>query len=267
MTFGLFLRSWHKSIVKYPFLTLCASFYIPFNFIIEKAKCKKYFNFLNRIKLDIKIGNDKIRCRIPDIVVLSDVFIVCEYDLLNIIEDSIVFDIGANIGAYSVRIHNNRCKIVAVEPSSQNFILLKRNIEHNKINNVLLIYKALSDKNGYIEFYDDKSSGASSSLVKHNNNMNSYNVESIRLDDLIEQYKINVKGKKICIKLDVEGAELDILKGSEKLLQNKDVNIIMETHPSIIDPKTVKEFLERHNFNVMFLNYSQPFLLANKNSL
>ncbi len=266
MSFGIFLKNMPRNLTRYPFLTVFAFLFISLNLVLEKTHCKKYFNFLNTIKIRIKIDKYKITIRIPDIIVISDVFLIEEYNPLNITDNSLIFDIGANIGAFCVKTSEDKSQshIIAIEPSPYNFTFLKQNLTQNRIRNVLPLRLALSNMNGYLEFFIDKANNAASSIFKHNKNMHKLQVKSITLDSLIKLYKLDTLNRKVFIKMDVEGAELNILKGSIKLLKNNNVTILMETHPNILDPSKIKKFLELYNFHVKMLDLSQPFILAQK---
>ena len=75
-----------------------------------------------------------------------------EFDLVKrtIKKGDVVLDIGANIGVYTVlfaEIVGDKGRVYAFEPDPKNFALLKKNIEINKYKNVVLINKAVLNKN------------------------------------------------------------------------------------------------------------------------
>ncbi len=78
----------------------------------------------------------------------------------------IVFDIGANIGYYTVLLSSycNECKIIAFEPDKSNLRYLRKNVELNGLQNVLIIDKAVSNKITEKIFYQDLGTGRTSSL-------------------------------------------------------------------------------------------------------
>lgn len=62
-----------------------------------------------------------------------------------------VIDIGANIGYYTIlaaQIVGETGKVYAFEPEPKNLTLLKKNVEHNNLTNVVLANKAVSNANG-----------------------------------------------------------------------------------------------------------------------
>ena len=175
-------------------------------------------------------------------------------------------DIGANIGEYSKDILEleNQSKIFAFEPHPTHFKSLCKNLSNN--NNIELINKGCSNENATLKIYD----------IKRNNNEFGYtmdkkylewlkkdddiivekDVEVIILDEFIDKNKI----KKIhLLKIDVEGYELNVLKGLENSLNNNIINIIQfEFNVHNIDNKVfMRDFFE------ILTNYNLFRLLPN----
>jgi FkbM family methyltransferase len=124
----------------------------------------------------------------------------------------VIIDIGANIGisiAYFRSKYPNT-KLIAIEASPINYLQLKKNIEENNFQNVEAINCFLANKNGVTKFYHnvDKPGGSFGEGFKHKNSnkFEEFDVNTAKLSDLINSYK------NIVIKIDVEGAEYQILK-------------------------------------------------------
>ena len=126
-------------------------------------------------------------------------------------------------------------KVFSFEPEPKNFELLKKNVEINNYSNVILEKKAIGNKTGTTKLYlaDRKnnifSSGMHrifrSDLVSQIPDPISINI--IKLDDYLQDLKFIKKIR--LIKIDVEGAEFDVLKGMNKILdENKEIEIVME---------------------------------------
>ena len=156
----------------------------------------------------------------------------------NISNGDLVMDIGANIGYFTLimakGIRENG-KVFSFEPEPKNFELLKKNVEINNYSNVILEKKAIGNKTGIAKLYlaDRKNnifhSGMHrifrSDLVSQISNPVSINI--IKLDDYLQDLKFIKKIR--LIKIDVEGAEFDVLKGMNKILdENKEIEIVME---------------------------------------
>ncbi len=148
-------------------------------------------------------------------------------------EGDIVLDIGANIGFYTLimaKLVGDKGKVYAFEADKDNFEILKKNVEINKYHNVVLINKAVWDKNGTIKFYVNENNTAGNSV--DGNDGEEYNeVESIKLDEYFDENK-----KIDFIKMDIEGSEGRAVKGMANILKrNKGMKIITEFCPRMLD--------------------------------
>jgi len=184
----------------------------------------------------------------------GDIFALCEiaatnvYHLEKIKPTDIVIDIGAHIGVFSVMASKRAKKVIAIEPVSNNFELLKKNIEINRIGNIIPIKKAISSKTGKTKIYTGDNTVAHSLISKDKKN-SSEEIETLSLPDLIKTYKL----KKIdFLKMDCEGAEHEILNKMPLSVLKKIKRIHMESHE--LDSKRTREsiriFLEKNGFSV-----------------
>jgi len=127
----------------------------------------------------------------------------------NIPKNSIFIDAGANIGKYSLLASKNASKIIAVEPENGNFTLLKKNMILNQVQNVKLINSALASKKGSIRLYvSDDSSTPSLYLKNKSEEINSYEVKSVTLNQLLTENNVDQVD---FLKMDIEGAEMEVL--------------------------------------------------------
>lgn len=162
-----------------------------------------------------------------------------------------VIDIGAHIGYYTLiasRLAGEYGKVFAFEPETENFSLLKKNIELNNIKNVTALNEAVSNSTGLAKLFLQTS--ALHSLLENGEGQEFINVKTVSLDDFFN------KSQKIdLIKMDAEGSEYLILQGMKKLLENNpELTIITEFYPALlskyVDPsKYLKELSER-NFKI-----------------
>ncbi len=144
-------------------------------------------------------------------------------------------DVGANIGYYALMLCHylgTSGEIICVEPEPQNLVELRRNIQANHLTNVRILAAAAAAEDG--------SAGL---LVGINGRMISadrgdLNVKTITLDSLAGQ-PIGF------VKIDVEGYELDVLRGALTLIEQKRPNLFIEVHPQFqSDPAGVLRILE-----------------------
>lgn len=149
----------------------------------------------------------------------------------------VFIDIGANIGKYSIMVGNklkNKGNVIAIEPESKNFKILEKNIRLNNLNNVIVISKGCFSKKGKLTFYLDNIGTGGHSLVKKEVGNKKIEIEVDTLDNILKNLKI----KRVdLIKIDVEGAEADVLKGAEKTLKKH--------HPKIIFEAWNEEYLKK----------------------
>lgn len=144
---------------------------------------------------------------------------------------NIVVDIGAHIGYYTLifaKLVGPTGKVFAFEPDPENFSLLKKNIEMNGYKNVILVQKAVADKNSKIKLYLSEKNKGDHRIYDSFDNREVVEVEAIKLDDYLKDYldKINF------IKMDIEGAEGGAILGMKNLLaQNKNIKLISEFWP------------------------------------
>ena len=147
-----------------------------------------------------------------------------EIDLLEklqlyIKKNAVILDIGANIGNHSVywAVRSDAKKIYSFEPVEDFFKILKRNVEINRVNNKVKIFNiGLSDQkiNGSISHYDPTNIGGTAIKQDLNGNLALDKLDNIKIEEDTIDF----------VKIDVEGHELEVLKGAkETLLKYKPV--------------------------------------------
>jgi FkbM family methyltransferase len=129
-----------------------------------------------------------------------------------------VVDIGANIGTLtllSASLVEEDGKVYSFEPNPRTYKYLLKNIKLNGFNNIGTFCMALGDKTSVAELADLSSDDMNHILSDKSENIRTINIKLSRLDDLLTSSikKINL------LKIDVEGYELFVLKGAEKLLE------------------------------------------------
>jgi len=156
----------------------------------------------------------------------------------------IIVDIGAHIG-YFTRLFSQLTGhigfVYALEADMENFSLLKKNTEHLK--NVELLQLAVSNKTGSINFYRSEKTGCHSTIEDAAQHKETITVASSDLDSILNKIQA---GKVDVIKMDIEGGELNALKGMQKTLNaNRDLSLIIEFNPGCLKQATVatREFI------------------------
>ncbi|MBA3044803.1 MAG: FkbM family methyltransferase [Euryarchaeota archaeon] len=141
--------------------------------------------------------------------------------IMNIIRpEDVVFDIGANIGWYSLNIASakTKTKIFAFEPIPYTYSFLKENISLSQAKNIKPFNIGFSDTEGQVVFFfDSKLTGATSLRnIYHKKDKLKVKATVQRLDDFVAKKKIS---RIDFVKIDVEGAELLVLKGGLETLK------------------------------------------------
>lgn len=171
-----------------------------------------------------------------------------------LIKHKTFIDVGAHIGIYSLFLTDYAKKIYAIEPELSNFNRLVSNIAINSIKNVSTFNKAVySVNNKKLDLNLHRDSGLHS-LVLASQKSKSQKVTTITLDYLIQKNKITNIG---LIKIDVEGAEIEVLKGAKKTLKKYHPTILIE-----INKPRLKNTNKAINIFIFLKKYSySPFQL------
>ncbi len=166
-------------------------------------------------------------------------------DSINFEEQDTIIDCGANVGelAISLQVNNIFCNYIGFEPDPESFKALKKNVSPYNY----LIYKlALSNKEEKMKLYLN-TDGADSSLIYFGTD-NSINVETKMLDSF-NYDKIKL------LKIEAEGAELEVLKGSIKTIKKTEY-ITVDYGPergvdSVPTTAEIINFLYENNFRIL----------------
>jgi FkbM family methyltransferase len=219
-----------------------------------------------RLLLEIAVPSHEYRIHCPlnkeDFIVMTK----HEEEIIELFhpeEGDIVIDIGAHMGRYTIpcsKYVGTNGKVIAVEAHPYNFKLLKRNISLNRLTNVTAMRCALYSKRDKVKLYlpDEKQgytmhhSVMSSYLVtKYNEKMeqNYIEVQAYTLDELVKTTGVKQVN---WIKIDVEGAEYEVLKGAKEILAaSKRISILVEIHGKDTYEPTMK-LLKSNNFEIQF---------------
>lgn len=134
--------------------------------------------------------------------------------LLLSLRGTVFVDIGAHVGYYPLLLRHNFTTILAVEPHPQTYNLLQRNISHEKVENIQVIQVAISntEQTGVPLFLGEYS--WLHSFKEHQNGAKYVLVNTTTLTKLISEFSIVD-----LVKVDVEGAEWEVLEGAEQAVR------------------------------------------------
>jgi FkbM family methyltransferase len=161
----------------------------------------------------------------------------------------VFYDIGANIGQYSLmaarQVMPGGC-VVAFEPHLANALSLLKNVAANKLSGVTVITSALHSDDGFLPFnYQSVVAGSSGSQLGHTTaeNGQSFTPDAVELKHATTIERLisdAVIPRPSLVKIDVDGNELEILKGfgwyllmHAEPLRSIQVEVHSNTHPGI----------------------------------
>lgn len=175
----------------------------------------------------------------------------------------VFFDVGANIGCYSwLAREHGVTDIFMFEPDRANCRLLFRTLEANRLEHVFVLPFAAASSATVSIFYPDRASGATGSLVNQRLNPGSlhaaYGVgDSLAVPTLpLDVFTDFCRGKRVFIKIDVEGAEASVFAGAMELIRQTWPYIIVEC----FEPSRL-EFFELLGYVLQPLQENSNFLL------
>ncbi|MDC1280906.1 FkbM family methyltransferase [bacterium] len=171
-------------------------------------------------------------------------------------KNSIFWDVGANIGLYSIYAAKTKsCNVTAFEPSVFNLNLLARNIYINSVhNNINILPIILSNKNSMGLFQNSSivQGAALSGLMQNNNNIINpsiseceYKLPVFKLDLVSSIFNLN---KPKYLKIDVDGLEYQILRGSNDILKNLHSILIEVDERDSKQTKSISQLMEIKGF-------------------
>jgi FkbM family methyltransferase len=200
--------------------------YYSYIFDIEEYKSYLIENIDNIMELYNNLEDDFSRITLENVIegrlsgdleYFKKVFVPNQYFCENIIKlsnDEVFLDIGACDGDSLkdiVKRTNGKFKaIYCFEPDKQCLIELNKTKEKIKLPNINIIDKGAWDRIEIFNFSSDSEHGASK-IVEDENNLTNNTIETVQIDDI-------VKEKVTFIKMDIEGAELNALKGAKNII-------------------------------------------------
>lgn len=152
----------------------------------------------------------------------------------------VVYDIGAHAGFYSLLAAKRsgvEGRVFAFEPLPRNLRCLRRHIALNRVTNVAVVEAAVSDRTGRSAFAEDPSS-----FLGHLAEHGLLEVRTLALDEWAARAG---RPDPDCIKIDVEGGELRVLRGGAQLIERSHPAILLATHGPRVHEACCRFLLER----------------------
>lgn len=235
---------------------------------IRKIKNSRQFKatkFLDKIKLPLMFLRFEItgnNFELEMIVKVNDTYYrAVDYESLIIIspnyeqyiqrvlkpdKNDVFVDVGSHIGNYTLRIAKkvgSEGKVIAIEANPNNFRALVEGIKLNNLENVTALNVAAYDEKCEMPMYfTPKGKGRGSIIYSDRQEKTNYNIQAKPLDIILEDLEIPQIDY---IKVDVEGAEYEALKGAKKTIERYLPKIITNT---TLHEREILEFMKKLNY-------------------
>ena len=185
--------------------------------------------------------------------------------------DTIVLDVGSNFGQMSIlwSKYTTNVEVYSFEASKYVFSILKKNVELNKAN-VKLFNSFVGNKSSE-EFYIEKSqitseaykTYGSNQIKEAKNKKNSEKIDALKIDDLNFNKKISA------MKIDVQGYDLEVLKGARETIKKYKMPIIFEYEKDFEKDlnhsfKDFLNFIESIDYEISLKIDSSNYLITKK---
>lgn len=171
----------------------------------------------------------------------------------------VVIDAGAHYGFYTLqasRLVGNEGIVLAFEPHPRNHKGLLVNLHLNRIKNVKSFNTALGDSDGQTKLYIRSHSGAHSTFFRTKNWLN---VKMSKIDTIVDKLGFE---KVDLIKIDAEGAELDILKGAIKTIKRYKPKITIAAYHFPDEISKIRKWIKTNNPSYVIKTIGNRFLHA-----
>ena len=228
--------------------------------------------FKNTIQWDTPFGFTMIaRNYIANRMMINGTFETEEVDLIkkNLSAADVFVDVGANIGFYTCIACSLGKQVIAIEPQRQNLECLYANLNNNNWQNAEVFPLGLSNRPGLSILYG--ASGPSASLVSGWGGFPKRFQRVIPVNTLDTLLGNRFSGKKLFIKIDVEGAEYNVIRGAIKTLSLSPrptwlIEICLnEFHPGDMNPnyEDTFELFWQHGYEVRIANKEVTMVTPN----
>jgi FkbM family methyltransferase len=173
--------------------------------------------------------------------------------------EPVVIDCGANIGLSIIFFKKlfPKARVIAFEPDKKIFEYLEFNVKSFQFDNVELINKGLWEKETTLKFFSE---GADAGRIAQENDKNIVEIQTVKLSNYLKKTEIDF------LKIDIEGAETEVLIESQEWLKNVR-NIFIEYHSFSTQKQTLSTILNiletngfRYYIEHVCLKSKEPFV-------
>ncbi len=201
-----------------------------------------------------------------DLATMSSLFDIGIYEksttifIANYLKNGDTFiDVGANNGYFSLLaagIVGSTGRIISIEPQSESYARLVKNIQINNIRNIVPFRLSASNTTQSMSIFFPEGGSGLTSMLNNKVGLHSEKVMAYPLDLLIKDSYLN---NKTIIKIDVEGYEHEVLQGASNLICQNDIVIVFEYFKYAIFNRNRKydsviDYLHNMNFEIHLLS-------------
>lgn len=190
----------------------------------------------------VKVKGQRIRLAVDNLRTLqrAKTYSIKEPDTLDWLDsfqpDSCLFDLGANIGQYSLypaAKYGKKIRVYSFEPQCANYYLLNRNIHLNNLESIITAYcVAVSGQSTFSRLYIPKFIGGGNRSQFGREDLKQMKMPSahvqgmfgVTLDDLCTRWDFPCPNY---IKIDVDGIEISIIRGAENTLKRPELRSVI----------------------------------------
>lgn len=198
---------------------------------------------------DSSFGSLIFYTQLPDYIEMSFLMKIA-------LNNSIIFDVGAGIGDYSLIAgsQNKKNQVFSFEPTHTSHLRFLENISLNNIKNINLDSRVISNNSNGVYFNHKEINE-----ISHINTKGAgEKCQSISIDEFCEEKDINNID---LIKIDVEGAESFILEGMHKMIKNNSIqSIIIELNSNSLNYNSSN----KKNYKFLSKYYNCYLIMKNK---
>lgn len=173
------------------------------------------------------------------------------------LKSAIVFDVGASYGYYTLLLARlvEMGQVYSFEPDWRSYGRLVRNLAVNIVRNAVPVPVCISNSHSTLLKWDSRQDDPWNSGLANDQQINMQNLTTVPAMSLDEfSQVINLQNQVRLIKVDVEGSELEVLKGASRLLACSHPLILCELHSAGI-AQQVFEFLSAKNYAWEMVEY------------
>jgi FkbM family methyltransferase len=174
--------------------------------------------------------------------------------------DSVLLDVGAHIGIFTLkgaRHVGSKGRVIAFEPNPETVKLLRENISANHLENVTVEQIACTDRPQQLTLFAAPTNNTGASSLSQVNatygaSPRPFQVRGRPIDDVIRELQLD---RVDAMKIDVEGAELQVLRGAAETLKRFHPRIVVEIVPSQLanfgsTPKDIASFIRSTGYSI-----------------